>query len=97
MVANFNLYLVSFLLHFSHSLVSKLKLVSQVVQVPFESLYLADVVLLLLLEFLYSKHRATSVLLHIKALLVKLAVLILQLLQGVLVTLRLYTSVSVVL
>jgi len=97
MVADFNLYLVSLLLHFPHSLVSKLKLVSQVVQVPLEGLDLTDVVLLLLLQFLDGEYRASGVLLHVKALLIQFGVLVLQLLQGVLMTLRLDTGVPIVL
>ena len=97
MITYFNLELVSFLLNFSHGLVSQLQLMRQMVDVTLKCLNLRDVVLFLLLKLFDHERRSTRALFHVEALLIQLVVLVGQLLDGFLVPLGLSASIAIIL
>ena len=76
MIVDLNFKLISFFLDFAHCLVCKLQLVCQVINVSLQRFDFRDVVLLLLLELFDEEGASTCILLHVKAFLVKLVVLI---------------------
>ena len=63
-VINLDFKFVTFFLSFAHGLMSKFYLMGQVIDVPLQSFNLSDVVLLLLLQLLDGKLRASHAFLH---------------------------------
>lgn len=96
-VVDLVLQLVSLLLDFSHCLVGQLKLVSKMVDMSLECLYLWNVILLLLLLLFNHKSRSSHVFLLIKQLLVKLVVFISKLLERLTMPFAFSTDISIVL
>ena len=96
-IADLDFEFVALLLNLPHGLVSKLKLMRQVIDVALERLDLCDVVLLFLLQLFDHERGAAGILFHVQALLIKLVVLLSELLDGFLMALGLGAGVSVVL